>query len=84
MSEHLKRFENSLSKKFTDLESRQKGFVTNLKTADSELKEQPNGSAAAKNLNEYLTNSKKLNDEKRKFGIEALKKLQQTAAGLDH
>jgi len=73
MSENLTLFENSLRKKFTDLENRQQNDVKNLKIASSELKKLPNGSTAAKTLNKYVTDSKKINDKNKKLGLEALK-----------
>ncbi|MCF6256956.1 MAG: hypothetical protein L3K25_11785 [Gammaproteobacteria bacterium] len=83
MSEKLKQFERSLDKKFVDLENRQKDFLQSLKAAGNELKKQPNGVAASKTLQKYVSDSNKLNDKNKKLSISALKKMQKTIATFD-
>jgi hypothetical protein len=81
--DNLKRYEKSLSEKFTDLERQQNTTAEILKAASKELKTQPNGEAAAKTLSKYLSDSKKLNDKKLKLGLEALDKLQKTVKAMN-
>ncbi len=78
MSENLKLFEKTLSKKFINADKRQKGFIKNLKSASSELKKIPNGAETAKILSKYIKESKQSNEKSMKLGIEALNKMQKT------
>lgn len=82
MSEKLKLFENSLTRKFAELENRQKNIGETLKASNRDLKKYPNGDAVAKALKKHVVNSKKLNDKNKKLGLEALKKLQETATSF--
>ncbi len=83
MLEDLKLFENSLITRFANLENRQKTIIQNLKTASKELKNQPNGEAVAKALKRHVEDSKELNEKNRRLGLEALEKLQKTAAEFE-
>lgn len=80
MIDKLKLFENTLNKEFSNSENRHKSILETLKSANKELKKHPNGDEVAKILKTHLTSSKKLHDKNKKLGLEALKKLQITAA----
>lgn len=84
MSDNLKLFEKSLSKKFALLESQQKRFSENLKAASKELKTYPNGTEAAKTLTRHLAASKKLNKTNKELSLEALKDLRKTVEDFDY
>jgi len=82
-SEKLKQLEDSLNKKFSALENRQKSFVQSLKAASKELKSQATGIAATKTLQKHVTDAKKQNDKNKKLSMTALKKMQKTIAAFD-
>lgn len=84
LSNSLELFEKSFSKKYSELEIKQKTTIKYLKAANKELKTLPNGEAAAKTLKKHLADSKNINEKNNKLGLEALEILQKTVAAIDH
>lgn len=83
ISDNLNLFEKSFKKKLSENELKQKTILKNLKLASKELKTLPNGGAAEKTLKKHATDSIKNNDKNTKLAIDALKRLQKTAASFD-
>ena len=79
----LSLFENSLPKKFSKLEDRQKDTLDKRKAGNKELKKQPSSNKMTKALRKHVAESKKLNVKNKKLVLEALEKLQKAASAFD-
>jgi len=83
MVAELKLLEQKINDKFDHFDQKQNDTLEKIKAAAKELKEQDSGDKMANLLKKNIPILKKENNEKRKHGLDAIKKLQDIAASID-